>query len=891
MSKELPPQYNPKEVDDRWYRFWEKNNFFQAKKIKGKKPYIIVIPPPNITGQLHMGHALNNTIQDILIRWQRMKGRVALWLPGTDHAGIATQNVVEKELHQAGLTRHQLGREAFVKRVWQWRNEYGRTIVKQLKKLGSSCDWSRERFTLDEGLSKAVKEAFIRLYKKGYIYRGKYIINWCPRCLTALSDIEVEYAEEKGKLYYLKYPLKDIKDKFVIVATTRPETMLGDTAVAVNPRDKRYKKLIGKTVILPLQNREIPILADDFVDPKFGTGAVKVTPAHDAADFLVGQRHKLEAPVVIDNYAKMTGAAGFAYQGLTREECREKVVKDLIKLGLLLKEEDYLHAVGRCYRCHTVVEPSLSLQWFVRMKKLAEPAVRAVKSKKINFFPARWEKFYLSWMKDIKDWCISRQIWWGHRLPVYYCRNCLGKTGEGTTEHKKGIIVSLKRPDRCPFCKSKEIYQDEDVLDTWFSSALWPFSTLGWPGKTKDLEYFYPTSVLVTDRGIIFFWVARMIMMGLEFIKAMPFRQVYIHGTILDELGRKMSKSLGNGIDPLDMIDRFGTDAVRFSLISLTSEGQDVLLSESKFEMGRNFANKIWNLSRFILRNMDNFEEPKTFKAKEFTLADAWIMSRLQEIINKVETALEKYRLNEAAVSIYNFLWHEFCDWYVEISKINLGQDSHQKITRAILHHVLETSLRLLHPFTPFITEEIWQKISPQGKSIMISSWPRANSKLINSMAQKRMELLIGVITAVRNLRGEIYIAPAVEINVLIRTSSATAREILIENSKIVKHLARIKDLIIKKDIQKPELCSTAVIGKLEIFIPLEGLIDIQKEKERLKKEIEKTRNNLSRVQVRLANQDFLKRAPREIIEKNKNYEVQLKEQFDKLEASLKSLG
>ncbi len=891
MLKELPPQYNPKEVEDKWYRFWEKNGFFNARIDRKKKAYTIVIPPPNITGELHMGHALNNTIQDILIRWQRMKGKSALWLPGTDHAGIATQNVVEKELQKKKKSRHQMGRPAFIKKVWQWRNEYGRTIIKQLKKLGSSCDWARERFTLDEGLSEAVKEAFIHLYRKGYIYRGRYIINWCPRCLTALSDIEVDYTEEKGSLYYVKYPFKDARDEFIVVATTRPETILGDTAVAVHPKDKRYKNAVGRMVMLPLKKREIPVLADDFVNRKFGTGAVKITPAHDAADFLVGQRYKLDAPVVIDSRAKMTGEAGMAYQGLTREECRRKVLEDLAKTGLLSKEENYSHAIGRCYRCRTAVEPVLSLQWFVKMKKLARPAVNAVKSKKICFFPSRWEKFYLSWMQEIKDWCISRQIWWGHRLPVYYCRRCQDKAEEESKDNKKGIIVSRTKPDRCPVCKSKDIYQDEDVLDTWFSSALWPFSTLGWPKKTKGLNYFYPTSVLVTDRGIIFFWVARMIMMGLEFMRAVPFRQVYIHGTILDGLGRKMSKSLGNGIDPLDMINRFGTDAVRFSLITLTSEGQDVLLSETKFEMGRNFANKIWNLSRFTLRNLENYQFTREdFKIEKFNLSDAWIISRLEKIIGRVEASLQNYRFNEAAFTVYNFLWHEFCDWYVEISKIYLEEKGHRKITQTILHHVLETSLRLLHPFIPFITEEIWQKLSVPGESIMAVSWPKKRRQFTNPGAEKNMALLISVITAIRNIRGEINISPSREIKVLIRAPVSASRNILLNNSRILKNLAKIKDLVVKNEIDKPKPSATAVVGKLEIFLPLAGLIDMQKEKARLKKEIARVKNNFLQVQTRLLNKDFLQRAPKGVIEKNKIFESQLKQKLDKLEESFKAL-
>jgi valyl-tRNA synthetase len=733
MADELEKVYNPHEVEDRIYKEWEDKGYFRAAPKAGKKPYSIVIPPPNITGILHMGHALNNTIQDILVRFKRMQGFETEWMPGTDHAGIATQNVVEKKLAKEGRRRQDLGRDKFVEEVWRWREEYGSTIIRQLKKLGCSCDWPRTRFTMDDGLSKAVLEVFIRLYEKGLIYKGSYIINWCPRCQTALSDEESQHKDVEGMLYHIRYPIKGEKGH-VVVATTRPETMLGDVAIAVNPKDKRYKGLKGKTVMLPLLDRELKVVFDPLVDLKFGTGALKVTPAHDPVDFELGMKHGLEKINVMNDDATINSAGG-DYEGMDRFEAREAILEDLKERGLFIKSEAHRHAVGHCYRCHTMIEPRLSPQWFVRMKPLAKPAIEAVKKGRIKFYPPRWTKVYLDWMENIRDWCISRQIWWGHRIPVYYCQRCV-KTGilndkfpisNGKINPKsKGIIVSRTRPEKCPKCGSADIEQDPDVLDTWFSSWLWPFSTFGWPEKTPELKYFYPTNSLITAQEIIFFWVARMIMAGIEFAGGIPFKDVYIHGTVRDITGTKMSKSLGNIIDPLDMIEKYGTDALRFSMISITAQGQDVFLSEGKFELGRNFANKIWNASRFILMNLKP-EEVRAdlcvfFNAADLGLPERWILSRFYSTLKDVTGCLDSYKFNEAANSIYEFFWHEFCDWYIEIAKLSLDK----KETQIVLYKVLEKSLRMLHPFMPFVTEEIWQKLpreNPDGpSSIMVSS-------------------------------------------------------------------------------------------------------------------------------------------------------------------------
>ncbi|NQU19378.1 valine--tRNA ligase, partial [bacterium] len=753
--------YNPSAVEDKWYEHWQKNNFFQAQIDSAKNPFCIVIPPPNVTGILHMGHALNNTIQDILIRYHRMLGENSLWMPGTDHAGIATQNVVERDIAKQGLKRQDLGREKFLERVWQWREEYGSTIINQLEKLGCSCDWSRTRFTMDEDYSRAVREAFVTLWNNGLIYQSDYIINWCPRCQTALSDEEAPHHDVKGNLYYIRYPFKDKsvrlpatkiggsadkcggKDKnYIVVATTRPETMLGDTAVAVNPKDKRFKKLIGQTLILPLIGREIKIIADDFVDPKFGTGLVKVTPAHDPNDYQMGLRHKLEFVNILHPNGVLNKNAG-EYAQMDRFEAREAILEDLRERKLLEKIKDHAHAVGHCYRCHTVIEPYLSKQWFVKMKPLAKPAIDAVKKGKIKFHPKRWTKVYLNWMENIRDWCISRQIWWGHRIPVWYCQEC------------KEVVVSIDTPKNCLKCKSTNLKQDEDVLDTWFSSWLWPFATFYWPNQgeetKKDLKYFYPTNVLVTAPEIIFFWVARMIMSGLYFMKDIPFKDVYIHGTVRDIEGKKMSKSLGNVIDPLEIIKEYGCDALRFSLISLTSTGQDIFLSREKFEKGRNFANKIWNASKFILTNISIIEEENVkqdlcvlFKKDNLGLAERWILSNFYEMLTKLDKSLAAYRFNESVNLIYEFFWHKFCDWYLEIAKLNI-QD---RTTQLVLFKVLEKSLRLLHPFMPFITEEIWQRLPTVDRSISISSWPRIQKQIIDKKVNSQMQVLIDIVVA-----------------------------------------------------------------------------------------------------------------------------------------------
>ncbi|MDD5246998.1 MAG: valine--tRNA ligase, partial [Candidatus Omnitrophica bacterium] len=728
---ELSTRYNPKETEDKWYEFWEKGGFFSARPDPDKKPFTIIIPPPNVTGILHMGHALNNTLQDILIRRQRMKGFSALWMPGVDHAGIATQNVVEKKIAREGLKRQDLGREKFIERVWEWKEEYGSTIIRQLKKLGASCDWSRLRFTMDQEYSAAVIEIFIRLYEKGLIYRGNYIINWCPRCQTALSDEEAPHRELQGNLYYLKYPLKADPGEFIIVATTRPETMLGDTAVAVNPKDKRYKKHIGKSLILPLLKREIKVIADSMVDMKFGTGAVKVTPAHDPNDYALGKKHKLDFIKVMNPDGRMNEFAG-DYRDMDRFEAREVILEDLKEQGLLDHIEAHQLSAGHCYRCHTIIEPYLSDQWFVKMGPLSRPAIEAVKNGRIKFYPARWKKVYLNWMENIQDWCISRQIWWGHRIPVYYCRKCQetgilsAKRKAQSAKEESGMIVSRIKPETCPVCGSGDIYQDEDVLDTWFSSWLWPFATFYWPftdhgprttDHEKELKYFYPTSVLVTAPEIIFFWVARMIMAGFEFMGELPFKDVYIHGTVRDVEGKKMSKSLGNVIDPLEIINEFGCDALRFSLISITAQGQDVFLSRERFEQGRNFANKIWNASRFIMMNLDpgaiKVDLCVFFKKEELDPVNRWILSRFYSVLKETDACLEKYKFNEAANLLYKFFWHEFCDWYLELIKPRIKEKNNQ----VVMYKVLEKSLRLLHPFMPFITEEIWQKLSEATKS------------------------------------------------------------------------------------------------------------------------------------------------------------------------------
>jgi len=869
---DLPSVYNPKLTEEKWYKFWEENNLFHARPNSEKKPYCIVIPPPNITGILHMGHALNNTIQDILIRYKKMKGFEALWMPGTDHAGIATQNVVEKKLASGGKKRQDVGREKFLELVWQWREEYGSTIIKQLKKLGSSCDWERLRFTMDEEYSKSVLDVFVSLYEKGLIYRGNYIINWCPRCQTALSDEEAPHHELDGSLYHIKYPLKGVKGH-IIVATTRPETMLGDTAVAVNPKDKRYKKLIGQTLVLPLVNREIKIIADDMVDMKFGTGAVKVTPAHDPNDYALGKKHNLEFVNIMNPDGVLNENAG-EYKGMDRFEARQVILEDLKEAKLIEKIEPHKLSAGHCYRCHTIIEPYLSKQWFVKMKPLARPAIEAVKKGKIKFYPDRWTKVYLNWMENIQDWCISRQIWWGHRLPVYYCKKCAG------------VTVSRIRPENCSKCKSADIYQDEDVLDTWFSSWLWPFATFR---DKSDLKYFYPTSALITAQEIIFFWVARMIMAGLEFQKAIPFKDVYIHGTVRDDTGKKMSKSLGNIIDPLEIIDEFGADALRFSIISITAVGQDVFLSKQKFELGRNFANKIWNASRFIVTNLKP-ENVKVDLCVSYTspgmnLADKWILSRFYQMLGNVEKAVDNYRFNEAAGLIYEFFWHEFCDWYIEFSKPYINETH----TQIVLYKVLEKSLRVLHPFMPFITEEIWNNINPQQKSIMTEKWPHAQEQMINKKIDTQMQLLMDAIIIIRNIRASWNINPKVLVNAVIKAKQK-AGQMLMDAQVYIKNLARVEAITIEEAAKKPPKSAAGVVGDIEIYIPLEGIIDLKGESQRLLKKIDELSGVIKGIESRLKNKNFTSRAPAEIVEKERARKTELADTLKRLKDNLKDL-
>ncbi|MBL7069173.1 MAG: valine--tRNA ligase [Candidatus Omnitrophica bacterium] len=885
---DIPKAYNPKLTEDKWYKYWEDKGLFEASIDAKKRPYTIVIPPPNITGILHMGHALNNAIQDILIRYKRMQGYEALWLPGTDHAGIATQNVVEKELAKENKKRQDLGREEFLKRVWKWREEYGNTIIKQLKKLGCSCDWSRTRFTMDEGLSDAVLEVFIRLYEKGLVYKGDYIINWCPRCQTALSDEEAQHRDVEGMLYYIKYPVKNPKseirnpkkEEYVIVATTRPETMLGDVAVAFSPKDKRYKHLKGKKLILPILNRELDAVFDRLVDPKFGTGALKVTPAHDPIDFQLGLTHGLTPVNVMNPDATMNKEASVDYEGMDRFECRDALLEDLKERGLLVKTEPHRHAVAHCYRCHTMVEPRLSKQWFVRMKPLAKKGIEAVKKKRVKFYPARWTKVYLNWMENIKDWCISRQIWWGHRIPVYYCNKC-----------EDGIVVSKKKPDKCQKCGSADMVQDPDVLDTWFSSWLWPFSTLGWPGETEDLKYFYPTDTLVTAQEIIFFWVARMIMAGLEFAGEIPFSGVYIHGTVRDATGTKMSKSLGNIIDPLDIINEFGADALRFSIISITAVGQDVFLSKEKFEMGRNFANKIWNASRLVLMNLDRdkvrVDLCKFYDKSKLELKERWIVSRFYQTLENVGAALDSYKINEAVKLIYEFFWHEFCDWYLELAKSTFSKED----TQVILYKVLEKSLRMLHPFMPFVTEEIWQRLPHEGDSIMVATWPHIQKDLIDKKAESDMELIIGVITSIRNIRSTWRIEPKRFIAAYLKSAKKESRETLAENEDYIKRLARIEELKIVTKEKRPEASVIGVFDDVEIYVPLQGVIDYEKERSKLAKRLEELENRSRDLSGRLKNKKFLQNAPKEVIQKFKSTQEELKDQIGKLKSNLKSLS
>ncbi|HHV44012.1 MAG TPA: valine--tRNA ligase [Firmicutes bacterium] len=878
MGTNLEKVYNPKGMEEKWYNYWLEGNHFYADNAKEGPVFSIVIPPPNVTGQLHMGHALDNTLQDIITRWRRMQGYNTLWLPGTDHAGIATQIRVEEELRKEGLTRHDLGREAFLKRVWDWKEKYGNTIINQLKRLGASCDWSRERFTLDEGCSRAVREVFVSLYEKGLIYRGHYLINWCVECNTALSDVEVEHIESPGKLYYIRYPFAD-GDGYITVATTRPETMLGDTAVAVNPEDDRYKDLVGKTLRLPLTDRTIPVIADSFVSPEFGTGLVKVTPAHDPNDYAMGERHNLPQIQVIGEDGVMTKEAG-RYAGLTREECRKRVVEDLKAAGLLEKIEDHMHAVGHCYRCDSVVEPLISEQWFVKMKPLAEPAIEVVKNGQVRFIPERFTKLYLNWMENIRDWCISRQLWWGHRIPVWYCDNC-GET-----------IVSKVDPTHCPKCNSDRLTQDPDVLDTWFSSALWPFSTMGWPDATKDLERYYPTSLLVTGFDIIFFWVARMIVMGMEFTGKPPFSEVLIHGLVRDSQGRKMSKSLGNGVDPLEVIEEYGADALRFTLVRGGSLGNDMRYYPEQVEASRNFANKVWNATRFALMNLDGFVPAAT--PTDFSLGDRWILSRYQRTVERVTNYLSEYDLAEASRAIYEFTWNELCDWYVEISKPYLSGKFGAEVkytTQWVLWTVLDGTLRLLHPFMPFITEALWQALPGTGETIVRAAWPLAQERMLDPQAEGDMAVLMDVVRSIRNVRSEKQVPPSRRIKALV-FADGRPREILEENRLYVESLAGLGELEIGPATgEKPEQAIFAVASGVEIYLPLEGLVDLEAERKRLEKELANSEQEIKRCEAKLSNEGFLAKAPPEVVEKERAKLQAYLEEKAKIEESLKALA
>ena len=901
-TTELAKVYAPELVEKELYQKWLDNGYFRAKVNPDKKPYTIVMPPPNITGQLHMGHALDNTLQDILIRWKRMSGFEALWMPGTDHASIATEAKIVAAIEAEGLTKDAIGREAFLERAWEWRRIYGGKIVEQLKRLGCSCDWEQERFTMDEGLSEAVTDVFIKLYDEGLIYKGERIINWCPKCGTSISDAEVEYQEKDGHFWYVRYPVLGEEDTYITVATTRPETILGDTAVAVNPNDERYASLIGKTVMLPLMNREIPIIADDYVDPEFGTGAVKITPAHDPNDFEVGLRHQLPQIKIMDDEAVLNANAG-VYQGMERYKGRKKVVADLEQLGLLVKTEPHKHNVGECYRCRSTIEPMISLQWFVKMTPLAKPAIEVVREGKTSFVPDRFSKIYYNWMENIQDWCISRQLWWGHRIPAYYCDSC----GE--------IIVQKNAPAACPKCGSHSLKQDNDTLDTWFSSALWPFSTLDWPKDTEKLRYFYPTDVLVTGYDIIFFWVARMIFSGVAHMKQTPFHHVFIHGIVRDANGLKMSKSLGNGIDPLEVIDEFGTDALRFALVIGNSPGNDLRFSKEKVESARNFANKIWNASRFILLNIGEDlsllkEQPQP---QNYTVADKWILSDLNNLVREVTENLERFELGIALQKIYEFIWDEFCDWYIELVKPRLFDKNAPARVEAlhVLSKVMTTSMQLLHPFMPFITEAIYMAIcdftaemqsaskvtqnDAQTKSIMISEWPKFEDALAADAETKKMQFIMEVIRNVRNIRSEMDVPPSKKVNAVFVTNESDKIEVLKEGSAFIERLAGIGSFEVQetKENISEDVVSFVVEG-VETFIPLGELVDFEKEKVRLEKELSTLEKEISRAKGKLENEGFIAKAPQKIVdeerEKQKKHEdmyQKIKEMLTKLEKKL----
>ena len=888
MKKELPKVYEPKEVEGRIYQMWEEHGCFEGHRDPDKKPFTIVMPPPNVTGQLHMGHAMDSTLQDILIRFKRMQGYAALWVPGTDHAGIATQIKVEEELRtKEGLTRYDLGREKFLERVWDWKRQYGNRIVEQQKKLGASCDWSRARFTMDEGLSKAVRHVFVSLYNKGLIYKGSRIINWCPHCVTALSDAEVEYQDKPGHLWHIRYPIQGEEGRYVVVATTRPETMLGDTGVAVNPNDERYQDIVGKKCILPLVGREMPIVADDYVDMEFGTGCVKMTPAHDPNDFEVGLRQHLDTIRVLDDNGKVVEGYG-RYSGLDRYEARKAIVADLEEQGYLVKVEDHQHNVGTCYRCHNDVEPLISAQWFVKMEPLAREALRVVNDGEVKFVPDRFAKIYTNWMENVHDWCISRQLWWGHQIPAWTCQDC------------GGLTVSETDPTECEHCHSHNIVQEEDVLDTWFSSALWPFSTLGWPEETEDLKYFYPTDVLVTGYDIIFFWVARMIFSGCEHTGKPPFHTVFIHGLVRDDKGRKMSKSLGNGIDPLDMIDQYGCDALRFNLVTGNSPGNDMRFYTERCEAMRNFANKIWNASRFLMMNLtiDQCQLPDKLE-----LEDKWILSKLNSVIPQVTENMDRYELGVAAQKVYDFIWDDYCDWYIELTKTRLqGEDEDSKIrAQQVLCYVLTETLKLLHPFMPFITEEIWQALPRQpgsgheGDYLMLQQWPEHHADLDFPQEEKAMELIMDAIRAIRARRAEMNVPPSRKAQL---TVSTLERDVFTQGIPFLKRLAYASDVTVvgvadagSDEAMTAQGMVTVTTHAARIFMPLAELVDLEKEKARIQKELDKNRKELDKLETKLQNPGFVNKAPAQVVEAEQERAEKLRALIAKLEESAAALA
>jgi valyl-tRNA synthetase len=870
---EIADRYDPTRVEPHWYAVWEARGYFHADADSPKKPYCIVIPPPNVTGSLHWGHALNNTLQDILIRYKRMDGYNALWMPGTDHAGIATQYVVERQLEKEGKTKEDLGREAFIARVWQWKEESGGTIIRQLKRLGASCDWARERFTMDPGLSVAVREVFVRLWEEGLIYQGDYIVNWCPRCQTVLSDLEVEREDQDAEFVYIKYgPLT--------LGTVRPETKLGDTAVAVHPKDKRYKRYVGKTLEVPSVegNITLQVVADSAVDPKFGTGVIKVTPGHDATDFEIGRRHNLPIRSVIGFDGKMTALAG-KYAGLDRFETRKRIVEDMQALGLIDRIEPYRHSVGVCYRCKTVVEPLVSKQWYVRTKPLAEPAIKAVRSGKIKIVPRGWNKTYFHWMENIRDWAISRQLWWGHRIPVWYC------------DRDGSMHVSRTDLSACPQCGGG-LRQDTDVLDTWFSSGLWPFSTLGWPAETPELKVFYPTTVLSTAFDILFFWVARMAMLGIKFMGDVPFHHVYIHALVRDAEGQKMSKSKGNVADPLGVMDKFGTDAFRFTLAAVAAQGRDIRLSEERIEGYRNFANKIWNAARLVLTNLEGYN-PALARRGTPSVADRWIKSRLTEAIGQVRKAIDTYRFNDAAAAVYQFLWHEYCDWYLEIAKRSLYQSESPEakaVTQRTLVETLETTLRLLHPFMPFISEELWQRLPHAGESIMIAPFPKATRKGRDPEAERLMAPVLDFVSAIRTIRSESRISPALELAVTVKPASPAVAAALESSGAVIGSLARAT-LTVSREGARPAGSAMAATPSGDVFVRLEGVVDFEAERQRLRKEIERARKEIAFLDGKLGRPEFVERAPAEVVERERERLVEQRQTEQKLSASLAALG